>query len=145
MFRKWLIEKLGGYPDIASAIEAIKEKDYKERYKILTLAVQKLFNTIGADDILQVQEGTGQWIFKGKALTDGEKSLLIAEANQFLGSKLWNILKADIEYQANKKMFRESESTEHLTAGKFWLFTLDAFKTRLKSMQSGSGLFNSKK
>lgn len=142
--RRQLIEKLGGYPDIDSAIESIKGKNFKDRYTILTLAVTKLFNTIGADDILRIDPETGQWVFKGKFMNEGDKTLLIAEATQLLHSKLWAVLKADIEYQANKKMFRESQTPEDLTAGKFWLFTLDAIKTRLKSMQAESGLFNSK-
>jgi hypothetical protein len=140
--RLWIIRKLGGYPDINSAIDGIREVDYQEKYRILTLAVKKLFNTIGADDILRVHE-TGQWMFKGKALSKGEQDLLAAEATQFLNTKLWEILQADVKYQANRKMFILAKSEIDLIAGKLWEYTLDAFTTRLESMKSGSALFNS--
>lgn len=140
--RRWLIEKLGGYPDIDSAIEAIKEtKDYERRNKILTLAVRRLFSTIGPDDILHPNK-EGEWVYKGKTLSNGVKDLLKAEAKSFLNSRLWDVLQSDVKHQANKKMYLQATDEEQLTAGKLWTYTLDAFRTRLTSMLSDSALFN---
>ena len=100
--KNWLIEKLGGFADIDSAIEAIKEKDGKEKYRILSLAVKNLFNTISSEDILKENE-YGQWRFQDKLLQDEEKKLLIEETKQFLNTRLWKVLQKDVEYQANKK------------------------------------------
>jgi len=139
--KTFIIEKLKGYSTIESAIEAIKEIDSERRNRILSLAVKRLFNTIGEDDILK-ENVYGQWLTEGKNLSDAEKNLLIAEAKQFLNSKLWKILQKDVQYQTNRKMFILSKSEIDIIAGKLWTYTLDAFRTRLNSMVKGSGSFN---
>lgn len=141
--KAWLIEKLGGYPDIDSAIEAIRDKDHKEREKILTLAVKKLFNTIGPDDILRENENH-EWIVAGKTIRKDEKTLLMAEAKAFQESKLWKAMQDDVKYQANRKMFILSTEIHDLSMGKSWLYVLDAFKTRIVSITAGSGHLNGK-
>jgi len=141
--KKWLIEKLGGFTEqgyltIADAINDIENSE--DKHKILTLAVKKLYNTISKDDILTDKNGT--WYFKEKPVNDDIRRLLIAEADNFRNSKLWSILQNDIKYQSNKKMYVDSQSVDDLIAGKLWLLTLDTFKTRLNSLQKGSGKFN---
>lgn len=136
--RNWLIKKLGGFVDIDEAINSIK--DSKDKHKILTLAVKDLYNTITKDDILT--ENNGVWYFKGKPVEGNIKKVLIAEAENFKNSKLWSVLQDDIKYQSNKKMYTDSVSIDDIIAGKLWLLTLDTFKTRLNSLQKGSGKFN---
>lgn len=136
-----IIKKLGGFIDFDDFLDS--EVDYKVKNYILTLAVKKLYNTIGSEDVLKVHD-TGQWMFQGRPISEGEKTLLIAEATQLLETKLWQVLQNDIKFQANRKMFLLAENELQITAGKMWLYTLDAFNTRLKSMKSGSALFNNK-
>lgn len=136
--KKYLIRFLGGYSDFSDFLSRLEEE---KKHECLTLAVKKLYNTINEDDILQLDE-KGNWIFQGKILDKGSQQLLSAEAAQFLDSKLWKILKADIQYLSNKKMFLQSTSEMDLIAGKLWQYTLDTFKTRLKSMKKGSPIFN---
>lgn len=138
--RKFFIKLLGGYSSIDDLIDGISLND---RNKILTLAVKRLFNTIDANDILKVNE-YNQWLFKGKVISDGEKKNLIAEAKQFLNTKLWEILQNDVKWQANRQMFLVGSSEIDLIAGKLWLQTLNCFKTRLVSMSEESGNFNNK-
>lgn len=137
--RAQLIHRLGGYVSAESAIAAITSP--KEKRRILTLAVKRLFNTISADDILQ-DGGGGQWIVAGRPISSGERDRLVAEAERFGDSKLWEVLQLDLRYQANKKMFLQSQSDDDLTAGKLWAFTIDAIATRLKSMAHGSPMLN---
>lgn len=137
-FTNWLIKKLGGFSDLDEYLES---KGKEEKVYVLTLAVKRLFNTIGSEDILKVNE-VGQWQFEGKLITEQEKSILIAEATQFLEMKLWKVLQKDIQWQTNRKMFLLAKTEDELTAGKLWLLTLDAFKTRLQSMRKGNGSFN---
>ena len=142
--RVQLIVKLGGfiekgYRDAEEAIEAAKS--IEERRRLLTLAVKRCFNTIGPEDILQIR-ADGKWILEGKPISDGEKDLLIVEAEQFRKSYLWKALKLDVKYQANKATFLMAKSEDDLTAGKLWQWTLDTFTTRLKSLSEGSGHFN---
>lgn len=140
--RVWLIEKLNGYADAETAIASVEDETEKKR--LLTLAVKRLYNTVGPEDILKKDEVTGQWMFKGKVLSEEFKSRLIAEAEIFLESKLWEILRADVLYQANRRMYLLSKKDEDLVAGKLWAYTFDALATRLESMRMGNAKFNSK-
>ena len=143
--RALLIEKLGGYTEkgYRNAEEAIAAvEDPKEKRRLLTLAVTKCFSTIGPEDILK-GSATGEWRLGEKTLSAQQRDRLIAEAAQFERSLLWRVLKTDIRHQANKATFLTARSEDELTAGKLWLWTLDAFKTRLKSMAKGSGMYNS--
>lgn len=142
--KRWLIEKLGGYVDIDSAIEAIATTNDREaRRKILTLAVKRLFNTIGPDDILRAQQD-GTWLYQGKQLNKEIQKILAGQAKSFIDSDLWKILQVDIKHQANKKMYIEAEDHEAVGFGKMWMFTLDALRTRLTSMAEDSALYNNK-
>lgn len=133
MLRRWIIEKLGGYPDFDAVIESIKDKDSAERNVILTLAVKRLYNTIGPDDILKIHEH-GEMIFQGRHLSAGEVEMLQAEAKQFYKSRLWKVLQAELQYQANKKLYLDSRSENDIVAGKLWKFTIDAINTRVKKL-----------
>lgn len=126
--KKWFIKILGGYT-----------KD-----EVLTEAVKKLYNTIGKNDILQVDSETGQWVFMGKLMSKSEQQMLSAESKNLLNSRLWKILKADIQYRSNKQMFVSSQSMDDLLVGKSWLYVLDIVETRLKSMEKDSALYNYK-
>ena len=136
--REWIIEKLGGFPSVEDAIEEIKSREDKS--VILTLAVKHLFNTISQDDILKEKEG--QWFFMGRAVSDGEKKLLISEARTFLEMKLWDVIQKDISFQANRKMYLLAENELDIIAGKLWTYCLDCIRTRLKSISEESGIFN---
>jgi hypothetical protein len=136
--RKLLIKKLGGFVDIDDAINSIESKE--DKHKILTLAVKDLYNTLTKDDILTEEKGV--WFSSGKPINSQIQKVLVAEAENFKNSRLWAILQGDIKYQANKKMYIDSVSIDDLITGKLWLLTLDTFKTRLDSLQKGSGKFN---
>ena len=137
--RAWLIRRLGGFVDVKDVLAGIVDEG--EKHRILTQAVAKLYNTVGADDILQIRDG--KWYYKGRVLSEGEIQLFVAEANQILGMKTWEILSGDAEYQANKKMYLLSENILHVVSGKLMTYLLDVFRTRLKSLSKGSAYFNS--
>src|SRR3990167_3451765 len=103
----------------------------KRSMKELNKAIKDLFNTIGAEDILRDENGV--WFLEDKPLNEGQKKLLISEANVFTKTLLWRVLQADVRWQANKAMFEKAQTTEDLTAGKLWVYTLQCFKTRLES------------
>lgn len=139
--RSKVISKLGGFPTIDDAIEEIRNKNLKERHVILTLAVKKLFNTVDADDILKPGPG-GEWMFEGKTLSKASIEILRAEAKQFETMLLWRVMKKDVLYQANRKMYLQAENVEHIVTAKFWLYTFDVVRTRLASIVKDSPLFN---
>lgn len=135
--KNWLVAKLGGFTDLDDYIE-VTAKNPQEKHYILTRAVKLLFNTIDADDILSEDE-KGHWRFKGKPLSDAEKGLLIAEAQTLMSSRLWEILRTDALYQANRKTFLLARDESSITAGKLWHYTFDVVSSRLKRMLKGQG------
>lgn len=104
---------------------------------VLTERVRDLFNTIGPDDILQ--EVNGEWMVEGKKMQEPIQKILVSEATSFLASRLWDVFKRDIKYQANRVMFEDSRSERDLVAGKLMLYILDCMKTRLESLTKGRG------
>lgn len=104
----------------------------KIRERILTIKVKDLFNTIDENDILK-KVGT-EWTVAGRPIDKEVYKMIVAEAEIFMKSKLWKVLKKDIQYRANEKMFEKSTNIMDLTMGKMWLYTLDTIETKLKSL-----------
>lgn len=123
--RHWLIRRLGGYTQDDVFADVVKD----------------LYNTIGANDILQEKDGA--WYFEGKQLPDGIAKGISSEASTFLKTSLWRVMQADVKYQANKAMFEKAQTKDDILAGKLWLFLQDCYKTRLESLAMGRGTFNS--
>ena len=137
--KRQLIIWLGGYPDIDSLLKVVDK--HEDKHQILTEAVRELFNTISAEDILR-ENNKGEWRQQDKLLTDAQKKQLIAEAQIFSKSRLWQVMQKDIEHQLNKRMYIRSKNENDMIAGKIGLFILDALKTRLNSLAKESGKFN---
>lgn len=132
--RAWLIEKLGGYPDLDTAIEAIRyTEDARRKREILTLAVKRLFSTIGPDDILREGPG-GAWLFEGRPLSKAEVQGLREEAKLMQSLRIWKFLKADLAYHSQAKVWKEAQDITDLVAGKLLSFYADIVETRLKKM-----------
>lgn len=142
--KRWLIEKLGGYADIESAyvamdkqeltetvIEWVREQPLKEKHVWLTLAVKRLFNTIGPDDILKITE-SGHWLWQGKPLSEANRTLLKAEVEQYRKSFLAKVIDAELKYQANRRMFINSATELDLVAGKLLVYYTDIVHTKFK-------------
>lgn len=101
---------------------------------MLTHAVKRLYNSVGADDILKTDKTSGQWTYMGKPISKEETAVLVEQAKWLLDTRLWKVLQSDIKYQANKRMFIESQDVHDLTAGKLLLYYTDIIHTRLKKL-----------
>ena len=133
--KQWLIKLLGGFPDVDSAIQHIKEiDDVDKKHEILQEAVKKLYNAISSEDILH-QEKDGTWIFQGKPMQSTEVSRLREEAAFIKGMKLWRAIKLDIRYQLGKKMFEEARVKEDLVWGQLLTYLEDIIRARIKKME----------
>lgn len=141
--KRWLIERLGGYADletalravdkqdvIAYAIELVRDMSLPDKSKWLTLAVKRHFNTIGSEDILRVVD-SGAWLWEGKPLRQEQVQLLKAEAAQYEQTFLWKVIQSELKYQANKRMFITSEGDMDLVAGKLLVYYIDIVKTKI--------------
>lgn len=133
--RAWIIRRLGGYASIDDALEAIKKNpDGAERRKVLTMAVKRLYNTIGPDDILRRDPASGQFLFMGQPLAKEEMGIIIEQAKAFKESRLWKVLQADLKYNANKRLYMESVDIMGIEAGKLFTYCIDVFNTRLRGL-----------
>ena len=134
--KKWIIEKLGGYPDLDSALDHIKKiNDVERKNEILTEAVKKLFNAISSEDILQRDLETHLLKFQGKLMTEEQERQLKSEAETLLGLKLWRVIKMDIRYQLSKKMFEEAKTKEDIVWGQLLTYLDDIIRTRIQSLK----------
>lgn len=89
----------------------------------LNEVVKNLFNVTSFEDVLQYRGGS--WQFMGKPMSDQQKSLLVAETQQFSQSYLWRVLKIGLKYETSKKMFEQSQTKEDLIAGKLMLWIIN--------------------
>lgn len=132
--RAQIIKWLGGYATLDEAIDSMRAKDGAERRAVLTLAVRRLYSTVGAEDILRRDTASGQWMYAGKPIAKEETAMLIEQAKAMLDSKLWKVLQTDLKYQANKRMYIDSQDVADLVAGKLILLYIDIIHTRLKTL-----------
>lgn len=124
------MKKITNRDDLFKFIETL---DPKDKHTLLTELVRPLFNMVSKDDILKVQNK--KWYLQDRELAENEVHMLIEEVKLFKSSKLWKILQLDLRYQANKRMFIESKTTEDLIAGKLLLLYIDIIETRLKEIK----------
>ena len=135
MIKKTIIRLLGGFADLDEAIQHIRDIDNKKmKAKILQEYVKKLYNCIDVDDILR-KTPEGGWLFKGKPLTDAEVSQLKEQATFILKSRLWKVIRLDVQYQLGKKMFQEARVPEDILWGQLLTFLDDIIQTRLRRMK----------
>lgn len=132
--KKYLIELLGGFPDLDSAIQFIKKTNNETaKNDILTEVVKKLFNTISSEDILRYEDG--EYIFQGRPLLPEELQQLKAEAEFFRKSKLWKVIDKDVKFQLNRKLYNEANITTDILWGKLILYYHDIINTRLSKFK----------
>ena len=105
----------------------------KERHEVLTEAVKKLFNTIQEEDILRLNE-RGKHTYMGRELMEEELTALKNEAEALKNSQLFKILDKEVRYQANYKMFADSQSTEDVISAKLIMWTWDVIKSKLNKL-----------
>lgn len=126
--RDWIIKKWITTDDCINHIRSIESLD--EKHRVLTVAVKDMFNAVTADDILR-QQPDGSWGYADKKLHREQAQMIAKQMEGFKKSELWKILKLDIRYQANKKMFVDSQSNTHHVFGKSLLWFIDIIETRL--------------
>ena len=111
------------------------------RKKIAKYVYRDLFNVINEDDILKIVEipiMTNKGIIKrtamfyrGKELNPDRVEQLRHSAQLFRDSDIWLVLKNEVKYIANKKMYEESGSIIELIFGKAILRTIEAIEKKV--------------
>ncbi len=124
--KNWLIEKLGGFATVEDAINSSSKREW-----YLTQAVAKHFNTITKEDLFR-KNSKGQYTFKGKPLMQAQVEALKSQAEGFLESKLYEMLDAEVHYQATLKTFYGAATPEDIKEGKLIEWTWDIISTKLR-------------
>jgi hypothetical protein len=114
--------------------------------KELTLEeVSTMFNIEGINlptekELLTIKSSvtpTGEdiWMHKGKELPKAQVSVLKAQAETFAESKLWEILKDEILWQAQQRGLVKATGIADIVMGKSLIFLTDVLDTKLKKMR----------
>lgn len=111
-----------------------KYTDERTKSKVLTEAVKHLFNTISVEDLLK-ENPDGTLRFENRVLTPAHKKDLQEQAKILEDLLLWRVLKKDLQYQLNKKMYLESEITADVMWGKLLLYMWEVIETRVKNLR----------
>ena len=94
--------------------------------------VDEVFDTITEEDILKVQGKT--WTHLGKELTESQVADLKIEADKFSKSKLWEILRSELRWQAHQRLLEKAETENDIVACKLLGYLTDIVDSKLKSM-----------
>lgn len=124
--RAKLVRMLGGWSDKESFLDSLSDED---RDAVLTLAVEKLFNTVGKDDIFS-KNTKGEWTLHGKPMMQAELMALVSEAKSVQESPFWKIVEKELDYHGNKKM-REAANLPQLEAAKLFPFVWHVVRSKL--------------
>ena len=108
------------------------EQDVLQR-NLINFILKDVFNTIDVEDVLRIK-GTNVWEHKGRNLTPDEVNLLREEARIFKNSKLWEILKNELKYHAQKSMFEKSQTPQDIVAAKLLIYLTDVIQGKLEKM-----------
>lgn len=115
-------------------LKQAKYCDEKTKHEILSEAVAHLFNTVSADDVLKdLPDGTTR--FEGKTLDSSYRKDLREQAKILENLLIWKVLKKDIQYQLNKKMYFEPLITADVMWGKLMVFYDDIIRTRIERLK----------
>ena len=100
---------------------------------ILGKILRHLFHFVTPEEVI-VRNKHGHLLLNGRHLTMEETSYVEGAAKQLLDSPLWSMLKKNIQFQANLKMFEKSGSTYDIISGKATLWSLQLIEEKLREL-----------
>lgn len=109
-------------------------KNYLQK-RFINLLVHQLFNTIDEDDILQII-GDKVGLMGGRELDAEKISRIKEDAQRFQNSLIWKILKNEVKFVANKRMYEKGITTDDILAGKLMLHILEIFERKLRQIKN---------
>lgn len=109
-------------------------KRYFQR-RFVNWLVHDLFNAIDERDILVVDAKKGI-LYKGGRLKGEEIETLIRGAETLSDMLVWKMLRDEVKYQANQRMYFKSNTTDDILFGKAALWTLLVMEEKLNQLRS---------
>lgn len=135
--KKWLIKQLGGFTSFDDALESVKRSDDKAaKHRVLTEAVSHLFNTVSPESILH-RDKSGVVLFQGNPVNEKQLEIWQLQADQIFNMRVWFVIKQEIRWQLQKKVFDEANVIDDLVWGKLLIFYDDVLRTVLRKLKKG--------
>lgn len=116
------------------ALLLLNHASESEKREILAESVKHLFNAVSVDDILK-ENPDGTIRFEDKVLTPSYRIDLKKQAILLNELLLWRVLKKDVQYQINKKIFIESKCDLDIVWGQLLIFLWDIINTRISKLK----------
>ena len=104
------------------------------RRNLIPFLVNEIFNTVTEEDILRINGKV--WTYKGNDLSEAQMKVYQAEAQKFLKSKLWELLRNELRWQSQKRLLEKAQSEYDIIACKLLSYLTDVIESKLKKMSS---------
>jgi hypothetical protein len=118
-----------------------EEEQHILQKELAQFLITKVFNCPTSDDLIQMKPAQmlpipkkATWIYKRKQISEGDIQTLKAQANTFLNSKLWEVLKGSLQYQSYNRGFIKSQTESDQIAGKLIGFIVNEIEGTLNKI-----------
>jgi hypothetical protein len=92
--------------------------------KFINILVKHLFNGITEEDVLVKHKG-GKVSYRRGVIPLEQLQGIEEEAQRFQSSMVWKLVKDEIRFMANKRMFVKSNAIEDILFGKTMLYVIE--------------------
>jgi len=96
-------------------------EDQTKKFQRMT---KRLFNNVTAQDILVWNSQNRTFQVGDKLLPANTSRSMVEQAKAIKAFDLWELLVKDMQFQANLRMYNQSQSYDDMIAGKWMLYTL---------------------
>jgi hypothetical protein len=117
-------------------LEKVSEQNILQK-NLARFLIKDVFNTIDENDILTVvkgEKGNDTWYYKGKPLSPQQVKSLRLQAESYLKSDLWIMMRDEIIFLAQKNTLDKGTTEADLTSGKLLKYFIEVFENRMKRM-----------
>lgn len=104
------------------------------RKKFINILVKNLYQGLTEEDILILKNGGVYW--HGKLVPHDRLSTIAEGAERFENSLVWKALSSEVEYQAEKRMFRKSLNYDDMMFGKAMLYNIEIIEEKMKYLKN---------
>ena len=114
----------------------VAEKNILQR-NLIKFIIGDVFNLITEDDVLRInvnEKGEKVWFYKGVVLSKEQIKKLRIQAESFLKSDLWKILKDELMYNAQANTLNKGVVEADLLSGKMLMYLIEVIENRLYKM-----------
>lgn len=111
----------------------MNNEEQKILQKHLQFVLCDVFNLPTADDLLKIYSPT-KWEYKGNELPEANIFELKTQAQKFLDSELWKILKGAMMHDAQQRALNMSKTESDIVGAKMEVYLLNEIEKVLKHM-----------